>query len=242
MSKKIDLTGQRFGRLVVLCENGRTKDSRVLWLCKCQCGAEVTVSGKSLRNGETASCGCLHRDLLSERSKTHGMRKSRIYSVWHGILKRTGIHKGANEEHKRDYIDRGIAVCDEWKTFENFRDWALSHNYSDGLQIDRIDNDKGYCPENCRFVSCRENVNNRRNTLRLPDGKPLAIFCSEIGIQTRENGKESKLYNRICLMYRTYHKGHPELIRRANELIALYRKTLEMRELLNEVRAFRASP
>ena len=148
MRKKIDLTGQVFGRLTVLCENGRSKDGHSFWSCKCQCGSEVTVRGDSLRNGHTTSCGCYNREHTAKCNTTHGMYKSRIYSVWHDILKRTGIHKGANEEHKRDYRDRGISVCDEWKTFENFRDWIFSHGYSDDLEIDRIDKNAGYYTDN----------------------------------------------------------------------------------------------
>lgn len=236
MSNKTELTGQRFGRLVVLHEDGRDKWGQALWKCKCDCGSEVTVRGGDLRNGHTTSCGCFH----SERITKHGMNKTRLYSVWSGMLKRTGIHKGADEGHKRDYRDRGISVCEEWRAFENFRDWALTHGYSDGLQIDRIDNDKGYCPENCRWVTPKENMNNRRCTIRLEDGKPLALFCSEIGIETTcKNGKTSRQYNRIKEAYRKRHKAHPELITKANNLICLYRKCVETLRLLDEAKQLR---
>lgn len=219
--RKIDMTGQRFGRLVVLRENGRTKYGKVMWMCKCDCGAEVTVIGNQLRNGHTKSCGCYNRERSSERATerntTHGMAKTRLYHIWDGVLRRTGVTKGANEKLKRYYIDRGITLCEDWKTFDCFKQWALTHGYSDGLQIDRIDNDKGYFPENCRWVTPKENTSNRRCTVRLEDGKPLALFCSELGIETRgENNKASRQYKRILVAYRK-HKIHPELLQQLRQ-------------------------
>lgn len=240
MSKKIDLTGQRFGRLVVICENGLTKRGQVLWLCQCDCGAEIIVSSDSLRRGNTQSCGCFKRDRTVECHTSHGMTKTRLYKVWQNMLRRTGALKGADEETKRIYQDRCITVCTEWRSFESFRDWSLSHDYSDDLQIDRIDNDKGYCPENCRWATCKENTNNRRNTLRLSDGTSLAMFCSGIGIQTVENGKLSKQYNKYKAWFKKHNgEGHPELVQKANNLISTMSKCLRMLELLNDVRAFR---
>ena len=240
MSKKIDLRGQKFGKLTVLREIGRDKHNKVLWLCRCECGNEVIVRGDHLRSGNTTSCGCYHRERLAEASTTHGMRKTRLYSVWASMLVRVGVTKGASEKSKHYYQDRGITVCDEWLVFENFRDWALSHGYSDDLEIDRIDNDKGYCPENCRWVSRRENINNRRNTTRLEDGTPLAMFCSRVGIQTVENGKKTKQYTRILFAYRKHRKAHPELVEAANRTILEMRQCLELLRLLDDVRAFKA--
>lgn len=235
MSKKLDLRGQRFGRLVVLEDVGRDKHGHVLWRCRCDCSQETIVTSKSLRSGNTTSCGCYGRACHT----THGMRKTRLYQTWLDILVRTGIHKGASEEHKRLYIDRGITVCDEWLVFENFRDWALSHGYRDDLQIDRIDNDKGYEPSNCRWVTPKENANNRRNTHHLDDGTPLAVFCSKVGIQTSENGRPSRQYLRISMMYSRSHKLHPELLAKANEYLTLLRRLKASLALLESIREFR---
>ena len=240
MGKKLDLRGQTFGKLTVLRENGRDKHNKVLWLCRCECGNEVTVRGGHLRNENTTSCGCYRRERVVETSTTHGMCKTRIYSVWKSMLNRGGVHKGVDEETKRLYQDRGITVCDEWLVFENFRDWALSHGYSDDLEIDRRDNDKGYCPENCRWVTPKENINNRRNTICLEDGTPLAVFCSKVGIQTRENGKKTNQYQRILNAYRRYHKAHPELVEAANRTILEMRQCLELLRLLDDIGAFKA--
>ena len=241
MRKKLDLRGQPFGKLTVLRENGRDKHNKVLWLCRCECGNEVTVLGESLRNEHTKSCGCYQRERAVEANTTHGMCKTRLYSVWKAMLRRVGAIKGVDEETKRLYQDRGIIVCDEWLVFENFRDWALSHGYKEGLQIDRRDNDKGYCQENCRWVTPKENINNRRNTIRLEDGTPLAVFCSRVGIETTgKNGKTTKQYDRILWAYRKHHKAHPELVEAANRTILEMRQCLELIRLLDDIRAFKA--
>lgn len=234
MSKKIDLTGQRFGRLVVIGEAGRNRHGDVLWRCRCDCTNEVIVKSSHLINGHTTSCGC------RRGCPTHGMSKTRLYRVWADMLVRTGIWKCSSENFKRNYEERGIEVCDDWLSFEKFRDWALTHGYSDDLEIDRKDNNRGYCPENCQWVSRKENVNNRRCTLRLPDGTSLAMFCTKVGIQTRENGKMSNQYSRITYAYNKHHKAHPELVQKANETIDLYLDTLIAVKVLEIVRHYSA--
>ena len=240
MSEKIDMTGRVIGRLLVIEECGRDSRGRALWRCRCECGNVVTVRGDHLRKENIKSCGCYQRECAVETFTTHGMCKTRIYSVWSDMLVRAGVYKGASENNKRNYQDRGITVCDEWLVFENFRDWALTHGYKEGLQIDRVNNDAGYCPENCRWVSKRENTNNRRNTLRLSDGTPLAMFCSKVGIQTRENGKKTKQYARILKAYSKHHKAHPELVEAANRTILEMRQCLELLRLLDDIREFKA--
>ena len=240
MHEKIDMTGRVIGRLLVIEECGRAAHGEALWRCRCKCGNEIIVRGSSLRSERTTSCGCYHRERLAEANTTHGMHKTRLHSIWTNMLQRTGVTKGADEKKKRAYQDRGITVCSEWLVFENFRDWAISHGYSDNLEIDRVDNDKGYCPENCRWVTPKENVNNRRNTICLEDGTPLAVFCSRVGIQTFENGKQTKQYARISNAYRRHRKAHPELVEAANKTILKMRQCLELSRLLDDIGAFKA--
>lgn len=242
MPEKIDMTGRVIGRLVVIRECGRDKGGNVLWLCRCECGNEVTVRGSSLRSeNPTTSCGCYQRERVGEAHTTHGESQTRLYSVWRAMLQRVGVTKGATEKVKHDYKYRGITVFDEWLVFENFRDWALSHGYKDGLQIDRRDNDKGYCPKNCRWVTPKENTNNRRNTIRLEDGTPLAMFCSKVGIETTgKNGRLTKQYARILKAYCKRHKAHPELVKAANKTILEMHQCLELIRLLDDIRAFKA--
>ena len=240
MREKIDMTGRVIGRLLVIEECGRDARGRALWRCRCECGNEIIVRGDSLRSERTTSCRCCTRDRVVEAHTTHGMSKTRLYRIWLVMLQRVGVLKGASENNKRNYQDRGITVCDEWLVFENFRDWALTHGYKEGLQIDRVNNDAGYCPENCRWVTPKENANNRRNTIRLEDGTSLAMFCSKVGIQTRENGKQTKQYARILSAYRKHHKAHPELVEAANRTILEMRQCLELSRLLEDIRAFKA--
>ena len=208
MPKKIDLTGERFCKLVVIREAGR-KNRNVAWLCKCDCGAEVVISGDSLRGERTKSCGCLSR----ERITKHGCSREPWYKVFYSMMERCGHWEGGDERHLRHYRDRGITVCEEWRNSPRaFGDWLLAHGWRKGLQIDRYDNDKGYYPDNCRVVTSKENANNRRDTWRMGDGTPLAMFCASLGIDTIKGGKVTPKYRRILMMWRNSHKPHPELL------------------------------
>lgn len=212
MGKKIDLRGQPFGKLTVIEEAGRTKSGRVLWRCRCECGNEVVVRADDLRREHTRSCGCYMRELTVERSTTHGARKTRLYNIWWGIMRRVGRRIGASDQHRRDYIARGIDICEEWAVFKNFYQWAMANGYRDGLEIDRIDNEKGYFPANCHWVARKQNVNNRRNTLRLPDGQSLALFCAGIGIETCVGRNVTNQYSRISYAYRNHKTIPPDLL------------------------------
>ena len=232
MRAKKDLTGQPFGRLIVIREYGRDKWGKVLWLCKCECGREVVVREDDLRSEHTQSCGCLSRELVRERITTHGCTNEPWYPTYKTMMQRCGHFKGAPECDSRLYRDRGITVCELWRNSPRaFGDWLLDHGWHQGLQIDRIDNNRGYCPENCRVVTPKENANNRRVTLRLDDGTSLAMFCTSIGINTREGGKVAKKYDRIRMMWRNSHKPHPELIQALKDDTDKQSRLLEMTKL-----------
>lgn len=237
-AKKIDLTGERFGRLLVIREYGRDKSGKILWLCRClgkngdDCGNEVAVTTGQLRSEHTQSCGCLRRERLSERNTTHDCAHEPWYDTYNGMMRRCGHWEGGKEYELRLYRDRGITVCELWqKSPQDFGDWLIAHGWHNGLQIDRIDNNQGYCPENCRVVTAKENGNNRRNTWRLDDGTPLAMFCSSIGIKTLEGGKVTKKYDRIRVLWKRRHKPHPELMQALKDDIDRQSHLLEIARL-----------
>lgn len=102
-----------------------------------------------------------HKDLW-QKYRSQKVSKYPLYAVWHGILVRTGVRPGAKDHEIRDYINKGITVCDEWRDYKTFENWCLANGWKSGLDIDRIDNAKGYCPENCRFVTRSQNQRNRK--------------------------------------------------------------------------------
>ena len=234
MPKKIDLTGQTINRLVVIREYGRAKGGQVTWLCRClgehgdDCGNEVVVRVDHLRSGHTQSCGCLQR----ERVTTHDCANEPWYPTYRSMMQRCGHWEGGKESDLHRYRDRGITVCEEWRNSPRaFGDWLLAHGWHKGLQIDRIDNDRGYSPENCRVVTPKENNNNRRNTWRMGDGTPLAMFCASLGIDTIKGGKVTPKYNRILMMWSQAHKPHPELMQALKEDTDKQSRLLEITKL-----------
>ena len=118
----IDLTGQRFGRLIVMSKAGRAKDGHVLWQCRCDCGNMVTVTSNNLRCGVSRSCGCLRLDCHTTHGKTH----TKLFAVWTVMQ---GRCRNPKDKGYKNYGGRGIAICTEWLDFQNFYDWAMSAGY-----------------------------------------------------------------------------------------------------------------
>ena len=139
--RSVDLTGQKFGRLTVI-RFDHSQNGRKYYLCQCDCGNLKTVSSHSLKSGNTKSCGCLHKEILVQRNKDnriHHPESERLLRIWRAMLHR--CYK-ETDEHYDYYGGRGIKVCDDWRDFENFQNWALVNGYTDDLTIDRVDGDK----------------------------------------------------------------------------------------------------
>lgn len=177
MRKNYDLVGQHINHLTVISKYGKSKDNRILWLCKCDCGNEAYITTSNLLNGHNKSCGCLHgRNMIRT--------KERLYSIYKCMKTRCfyNSHKSYS-----NYGGRGITICKEWlDDFMNFYNWAIDNGYDDNLTIDRIDTNGNYEPSNCRWVTMKEQERNRRNTIWIyynGQTKPLAQWAEDYNIK-----------------------------------------------------------
>lgn len=183
-----DLTGMRFGRLIVIdrAEDHYYPSGRhdVQYICKCDCGNVISVLGIHLRSGHTASCGCLRADVSRDGFTTHGMTNTRLHTIWKNMKER------CNNERRDDYAlygGRGIAVCDEWRdSFMDFYTWAMRSGYEDGLTLDRIDVNGNYSPSNCRWVTQKDQCNNTRKNINVSIGNEthtLKQWCEILNLK-----------------------------------------------------------
>ena len=174
MSKKYNLIGVKFGRLTVESFAEAVKGNKH-WNCICACGKKTISSTNSLRKGNATSCGCYRAERRLETLVTHGKTGTVIYRRWANMVARC---TNPLDPKYQDYGGRGITVCDSWLTFKNFyRDVG---EIPKGMTLDRIDNEKGYEPSNIRWASLKDQMRNRRITLKF-EGKPLAVIAEETG-------------------------------------------------------------
>jgi hypothetical protein len=172
LGQTIDMAGQRFGRLHIISAVGMSKSRDLTWLCRCECGSQVTVRGSSLRNGHTTSCGCVKREQASAFMTTHGRHGTRAYRSWQMMHQRCSNPKAHGYEH---WGGRGISVCPEWATFEQF--YADMGDPPVGRTLDRIDVDGNYEPGNCRWATAVEQANNKRP-------KAVRLIAQALGLET----------------------------------------------------------
>ena len=197
MKKHKNIAGQKFGRLTAIKRNGKDNQDLTLWLCKCECGNKITTRLSNLTTGATKSCGCLQKDIVTDMKTKHGLSVNdqgeapRLYSIWRNMKQRCN---NPNASKYKNYGGKGISFCEEWENYKPFHDWAINNGYSDDLTLDRIDNNGDYCPENCRWVTYRQqNLNSSQNHLVTFKGETKTITeWSEI-----LNIKRTTLYSRI---------------------------------------------
>lgn len=185
-SRTIDLVGTKSGRLSIVAFAGRSGKS-TLWECECECGNRCVKSSHDIRQGGVQSCGCLFADTITK----HGLSKSPEYTAWEAMVQRC---RNPNNPGYKNYGGRGIAVCDQWVGpggFERFLA-AVGRRPGNGFSIDRINNELGYEPGNCRWATKREQLANRRCALLMRvGGEMLGVddLCKRMAISRWEARK-----------------------------------------------------
>lgn len=178
MPKALNLTGQKYGRLTVIEKQPvRDKYKKVVWKCVCDCGAVVMVNTKNIRTGNTTSCGCYHRDLITK----HGMRNTSVYRTWSSMRTRC---LNPNTPAFSHYGARGITIDKAWDDFSQF--YEDMGDVPKGMTLDRIDNNQGYSKDNCRWSTKKTQAINRRSTKFVffnGENKSVSDWARSIGIR-----------------------------------------------------------
>lgn len=214
MGNKKDITGMKFNMWTVLECVGKNRFGSYLWKCRCDCGTERIVEGRSVRTGTSRGCGCT-RGRNNKRNLKHGGKGERLYGVWSSMK---GRCLNPNDTYYDRYGGRGIRIYDDWMSYENFRDWALTSGYDKNAPfrsctIDRIDNDGDYRPDNCRWVTQKEQDNNRSSnhiiTNSAGESRTLSEWAELTGI------RKDTLRRRICVMNWDIDRALTEPVHRA---------------------------
>ena len=191
MGKKIDLTGAVIGRWTVICSDTK-KGNFTMWKCRCECGTTRSVPTGGLLHGNSKSCGCLHKEIVSKLFRIRGDAQTKTYNAWRAMINRCYRE---NTQYWHIYGGRGIAVCNEWReSFDRFYQ-DMGDAPKGRYYLDRIDNNGNYCKENCRWATSAQNIRNRSNTFIIEwEGKKrlLVDVCDELGL------RHATIYQRIA--------------------------------------------
>ena len=207
MGYKIDLIGQKYGKLTVISYAGRKQSGenqkKTMWLCKCECGNEKIVAGAELRNGHTTSCGCVHKKMVGDINRKHNLsNRCYLYGIWKSMKGRCNNPK---DKSYKNYGARGIKVCKDWQDdFMSFYNWSHQNGYNEEktknglniLTIDRKDNNGDYSPENCQWITNKEQAKNKRNTMTDEERYAVCPVCGKTYKKSQRNGE--KTCSRSC--------------------------------------------
>lgn len=208
MNRIEDLVGKKFSRLTVLLFLGIIK-KKYLWECMCDCGNKKVVRGENIKNGTTKSCGCLIKETAIKTHTSHGKTGTRTYHQWSGMIQRC---KSTNIKTRKSYLDKNIKVCDQWLKFENF--YKDMGECPDGLTLERIDNNKGYSKENCKWASRKEQNRNKSQNIKITYNSKTQVltdWAKELQISF------STLQARIQKMGWTIERSFTEKVNRKNK-------------------------
>ena len=176
-----NLVGQQFGYLTVIREDkDNFKKDHIYWECKCTCGKRRSLQTYQLTSGKVTSCGCMNPRNLKHQSI---MNRKRLYTIYSSMLQRCYSSKSISYKY---YGLKGITVCDEWKnSFDAFAEWAKNNGYNDSLSIERRDNSKNYCPENCCWIPLKDQSKNKSTSVNYfhnGESHNMKEWCQILGV------------------------------------------------------------
>lgn len=176
-----DRTAIKYGRLQPLRIDSNSEKGKIKWICKCDCGNEISVLGTSLGN-DTNSCGCLKKELTAKRLTTHGLSNTRTYNAWWAMKLRCYY---PSSRHYYRYGGKGITICDSWnEKFENFLK-DMGKCPSNKHSIDRIDSTGNYEPSNCYWatpVQQSQNISTNLNITWNGETKCVSQWERDLGL------------------------------------------------------------
>ena len=166
-----EFIGRKFGKLEVIKYLYTNAKNKTIYLCKCECGNLKEVKRNSLVTGHTKSCGCIPK----KGNLKHGQKRTKLYGLWLNIKDRCN---NKNNSHFKYYGEKGIKMCEQWANdYSAFMKWALENGYVEGLSIERIDNNKGYEPSNCKWITKEEQARNRSYTkFQIINNKEMSLI------------------------------------------------------------------